>query len=337
MTLVEWTIAISLAGFFLVLGENPKSLGRVIELGLLQGVWMIAAAVLALRGGETLVAARRALRNGVSPTDVADALAPGPTLRRTPMGPLHGTAVLTAAFALAFAQGAIDQWALPAALDTILNVATWLLPPILIHRSLAAARQTNGFSAWFYSFVRKPLATRFVGWLGRKTTVAAARPIPADAPTEVLLDQAAHEIFARLPELARRDLQALPAAAAALAQEATALRRRALEISGEQRRLRAAGRPDTPREQPAATEALDREQTAVHGRLGATIAALEAIRLDLLRLDAGTTLPGTLTEHLDVVRDLQRRVDAVADVERTLARHTSATRTARLAPEPTPV
>jgi hypothetical protein len=90
-----------------------------------------------------------------------------------------------------------------------------------------------------------------------------------------------------------------------------------------------------------ATEALNREQAAVHGRLGATIAALEAIRLDLLRLDTGTALPGTLTEQLDVVRELQRRVDAVADVERTLARRTPATRAvtrpARLASEPTPV
>jgi len=341
MTLVEWTIAISLAGFFLVLGEAPKSFGRVIEFGLLQGVWMIAAAVFALRGGETLLAARRALRAGVSPADVADALAPGPTLVRGPMGPLRAGAVLGASFALAVAQGSVDQWALPSALETLLSVATWLLPPIMIQRSLAAARQTGGFSAWFYSFVRKPLATRLVGWLGRKTTVAAPRPIPADHPTEVLLDQAAHEIFARLPESARRDLQALPAAAAALAQEATALRRRAVEISSEQRRLRAAGRPDRPREQPMAIEALDREQTAVHGRLGATIAALEAIRLDLLRLDSGTTLPGTLTEHLDVVRDLQRRVDAVADVERTLARRPleapTAMPSARLAPEPTPV
>jgi hypothetical protein len=90
-----------------------------------------------------------------------------------------------------------------------------------------------------------------------------------------------------------------------------------------------------------ATEALDREQAAVHGRLGATIAALEAIRLDLLRLDTGTSLPGTLTEQLDVVRELQRRVDAVADVERTLARRPleapTAMPSARLAPEPTPV
>jgi len=341
MTLVEWTVSISLASFFLILGEKSGSLGRGLMVGLLQGLWMMAAAGLALRGGETLVAARRALRRGVAPHDVADALAPGPTLAHHPMGVAQGTTLLATAFALAMAQGQVDQWGLPSALETIGSVMTWLLPPIMIHRSLAAARQTGGFSAWLYSVVRKPLATRLVGWLGGKRATTAARPIPADAPTEVLLDQAAHEIFARLPEPARRDLQALPAAAAALAQEATALRRRALEISGDQRRLRAAVRPDTPRESSMATEALDRERAAVHGRLGATIAALEAIRLDLLRLDTGTALPGTLTEQLDVVRDLQRRVDAIGDVERILARRPSATPpatpAARLASEPTPV
>ena len=222
----------------------------------------------------------------------------------------------------------------------MLSLMTWLLPPVMIKRSLAASRQTGGFSAWCYSFVRKPLATRLVGWLGGKTADTAWRPVPADAPTEILLGQAAEAIFARLPEAARRDLQALPAAAAALAQDAVILRRRALEISGEQRSRRAAARPDTPREQFEATEALDREREAVHGRLGATIAALEAIRLDLLRLDTGSALPGSLTEQLEVVRDLQRRVDAAREIEQVLARPAAATpiaRTARLAPEPTPV
>ncbi len=332
MTLVEWSIAVAFAGFFLIVGERAGSLGRGLLVGMLQGVSMLAAAALALRAGETLLAARRALTNGVSPQDVADALAPGPAALRHPMGPMRSAAVLCAAFLLAIGQGHVDQWGLPSALETILSLMTWLLPPVMIKRSLAATRQTGGFSAWFYSFVRKPLATRVVGWLGGKTAVSAWRPVPADAPTEILLGQAADEIFARLPEAARRDLQALPAAAAALAQEAIILRRRALEISGEQRARRAATRPDTPREHLKATEALDRERDAVHGRLGATIAALEAIRLDLLRIDTGSSLPGSLTEQLEVVRDLQRRVDAARDVEQVLARPA-----ARLASEPTPV
>ena len=339
MTLVEWAVAIAFAGFFLVVGERAGSLGRGLMVGLLQGVAMMTAAALALRSGETLLAARRALTNGVTPKDVADALAPGPAALRNPMGPIRSAAVLGSAFLIAIAQGHVDQWGLPIILENMLSLMTWLLPPVMIKRSLAASRQTGGFSAWFYSFVRKPLATRLVGWLGGKIADNAWRPVPADAPTEILLGQAAEAIFARLPEAARRDLQALPAAAA-LAQDAVILRRRALEISGEQRSRRAAARPDTPREQFEATEALDRERDAVHGRLGATIAALEAIRLDLLRLDTGSALPGSLTEQLEVVRDLQRRVDAAREAEQVLARPAAATpiaRTARLAPEPTPV
>lgn len=340
MTLVEWSIAVACAGFFLVVGERAGSLGRGVLVGMLQGVSMLAAAALALRGGETLLAARRALTHGVAPHDVADALAPGPAAPRHLMSPIQSAAVLGAAFLLAIAQGHVDQWALPSALETVLSLMTWLLPPVMIKRSLAATRQTGGFSAWFYSFVRKPLATKVVGWLGGKTAASAWRPVPADAPTEILLGQAADVIFARLPEAARRDLEALPAAAAALAQEAVTLRRRAVEISSEQRARRAATRPDTPGEPSPASEALDREREAVHGRLGATIAALEAIRLDLLRIETGSSLPGSLTEQLEVVRDLQRRVDASRDVERLLARPTTTTPKlpiVRLASEPTPV
>ncbi len=340
MSLAEWTIAIALAAPFLIGGEHAGSLGRGILAAILKLVVMLATTGVALRGGETLLAARRALKLGVAPQVVTDALAPGPMALRRPMGIATGVATMSCAFAIAIAQGSVDQWGLPTALENILSLMTWILPPVMIKRSLAAARQTNGFSAWFYSFVRQPLATRLVGWLGRKTSAIAPRPIPAHAPTEILLGRAAADIFARLPEAARRDLHALPAAATALAQEATALRRRALEISGEQRRLRAAARPHTPLERSRGTVALDRERAAVNGRLGATIAALEAIRLDLLRLDTDTTLPGTLTEQLDVVRDLQRRVDAVRDVERVLARPAGrepATPSGRLASEPTPV
>ena len=67
MTLVEWSIAIAFAGFFLVVGERAGSLGRGLMVGLLQGVAMMTAAALALRSGETLLAARRALTNGVTP------------------------------------------------------------------------------------------------------------------------------------------------------------------------------------------------------------------------------------------------------------------------------
>jgi hypothetical protein len=106
------------------------------------------------------------------------------------------------------------------------------------------------------------------------------------------------------------------------------LRAQAQALSGKQRALRA-----TASAERAQIDALDAEQAAVRGRLGTTIAALEAIRLDLLRLEASQTLPGTLTDHLEVVHELQRRVDADAEV-RALLRDR---RAPALAPEPTPV
>jgi hypothetical protein len=196
-----------------------------------------------------------------------------------------------------------------------------MAPPMLVRSAITGYRRSNGLSAWLYAFVRKPLAQRLVGWLGGRTQ-RAARPIPADVPTEVLLGQAASDILARLPASLQQELKALPAAALALAEEAVALRARATAISGEQRRLRAA-RPDA-----AHGQRIDAEREAVQGRLGATIAALESVRLDLLRVEAPQSLPGSLTEQLDVVRDLQRRVDAADDVHRLLR---------PWRPEPTPV
>jgi ABC-type phosphate transport system auxiliary subunit len=147
--------------------------------------------------------------------------------------------------------------------------------------------------------------------------------MPDSAATEVMLGNAADAIFSRLPKALQRDVQAVPAAAAALASQAVVLRARALALSGEQRRLRAEPRPDADR-----LQSLEAERGLVQGRLGATIAALEAVRLDLLRLEAAQTLPGSLTEQLDVIRDLQHRVDAAAEVRRLLDSPT---------PVPTPV
>jgi serine/threonine-protein kinase len=322
MNLADWTVAIALAGLFLVAGEESRSLGRAIMTGIVQGFLTLAASGTVLRGGETLLAARRALRSGVPPEDVEEALAPGPASATKPMGLIKGFGLLWGGFALAWAQAQVDQLGLPSALELLGNVTTWVLPPVMVHRSITGLRRTNGMSRWYYSFVRRPLARRLVGWLGG-TPSATPRPLPDSTATEIMLGDAAEAIFARLPQEMQRELQAVPAAAAALATEASALRARALELSSEQRRLRAEPRPDAAR-----LQALENERAAVQGRLGTTIAALEAVRLDLLRLEAGQTLPGNLTEQLDMVRDLQRRVDAVAEVGRLLD---------AMPPEPTPV
>lgn len=323
MNLADWLVALALAGFFLVVGEESRSFGRAIMTGWVQNVLTFTAVCTALRGGETLFAARRALRSGVAPDAVEEALAPGPTASLKPIGMFAGMGLLGGGFALASAQAQVDPLGLPQALELLGNVATWFLPPAMVHRAIIGMRRTSGLSAWYYTFVRRPLARRLVGWLNRGAPSTTPRPVPDSTATEIMLGDAAEAIFARLPRAMQQELQAVPAAAAVLANDAIALRARALELSDEQRRLR-----DVPNPDPARVRALDDERADVQGRLSTTIAALEAVRLDLLRLEAGRTLPGSLTEQLDVVRDLQRRVDAAAEVEHLLG---------GIAPEPTPV
>lgn len=319
---LDWGVSIALCSFFLIVGEAPRSFGRGIMVSMVEVALGLLGVIFAVRVGDVLLSARRALLDGVAPEQVADAMAPPPTAPLRHMGPNKALALLVGGFALAFAQGTVDTLELPVYVELAGNLVTWMAPPMLVHSALTGYRRSNGLSTWLHAFVRRPFAQRLVGWLGGRTR-RAARPIPADAPTEVLLGQAASDILARLPASLQQELKALPAAALALAEEAVALRARATAISGEQRRLRADAHPDAARGQR-----LDAEREAVQGRLGATIAALEAVRLDLLRVEAQQSLPGSLTEQLDVVRDLQRRVDAADDVHRLLR---------PWRPEPTPV
>jgi hypothetical protein len=312
LSLTDWTFAIGYATVFLVLGEAPRSFGRILMAGIGQGVLTFAAIAAAFRAAEAVLSARTALTRGVAPSDVAEALAPAPAVPHDRLGASKAIAMLVAASTLAFAQATVDTLGLPEVLEFLGNAITWLAPPVLVQRALAGMRRESGVSGWLYSAVRKPLAQRVVRWLGGRTPHQLARAMPASGATEVLLGEAAQAIFARLPAEAREALTALPAATAALAEEAMVLRARADELSAEYRRVRLA--PHLP----ADLARIEQERAVVKGRLGTTIAALESIRLDLLRLEADRTMPGSLTEQLSMVRELQRRVDAAAEVQRAL-------------------
>ncbi len=112
-------------------------------------------------------------------------------------------------------------------------------------------------------------------WIFRIARVAnpAAVHLGANAPTAVLLGDGARRLFEGLPESVRQRFAELPALVAQLE--------------------RRAGRTDGRTE--GRTEAL---------------VALESLRLDLLRLQAGQVQADALTKDLDDARELARRVDA---------------------------
>jgi serine/threonine-protein kinase len=122
--------------------------------------------------------------------------------------------------------------------------------------------------------------------------------------TEAALGVAAGELFAALPKAYREQLAELPATVAAL--EARAAEARA-EID-----LLAALAPSGS----ADADLLETRRGAASAHLAESVAALEGIRLDLLRLHAGADDLAPLTTLIDAARLLGEDVGRLADAKR---------------------
>ncbi|HEY5492708.1 MAG TPA: protein kinase [Gemmatimonadaceae bacterium] len=135
--------------------------------------------------------------------------------------------------------------------------------------------------------------------------------------TELSLGMAAEHLFESLSKVVRDELGDLPAILHRLQDDAQALRRHLEEV---QEMLNDAGEDASA----AAYEPLHRDRDAIEAKLGETVGALETIRLNLLRLHAGSLTVAGLTTHIglaaDVSAEVERMLDAQSEVERVLAR-----------------
>jgi len=153
-------------------------------------------------------------------------------------------------------------------------------------------------------FTERLLGTRFIGWLfrvaGRGLDVRAQNAPPAPERTEVFVAAAVSDLFARLPRQLQDRFGGVPHVIRRLETEAEVLRKRQ-ESSA-----------------PASLEARAR----IRERLATTVAALESLRLDMLRLESGVGTPDDLTANLDRARAISEAVDAeirgVSEVESIL-------------------
>ncbi len=125
-------------------------------------------------------------------------------------------------------------------------------------------------------------------------------------PTELSLGMAAEHLYESLPRETREELDDLPAILQRLQDDAQALRRHLDEL---QEALNDAGEAAST----AAYEPALRDRDAIQARLAETVGALETIRLNLLRLHAGSLTVAGLTTHIGLA------VDVSAEVERMLA------------------
>ncbi|MEO8561836.1 MAG: serine/threonine-protein kinase [bacterium] len=195
----------------------------------------------------------------------------------------------------------IMPWVATLVLTATANVSgTPLLPPRLRGLVLTSLRDR----LW---------KSRIGEWLAKRMKApTVSRPVGEGIfrPTEVLLGDAAADLFAALPEPYRARLGDLPGTVTALEAGATAARAD-IEL------LARVARGDLD---PAIEE---RRETA-RMQLASAVAALEGIRLDLLRLHAGGSDLAPLTTLLDAARQIAADIDQLAEAEGVVERYLEA-------------
>jgi len=197
----------------------------------------------------------------------------------------------------------------------------WIFAPVLSTMALGAVSNAldvqfipDRIRNWWRTGIPDRLWNSRVGeWLAKKIGAPErSRAVGAGVfrATEAVLGLAAADLFARLPKAYREGLSELPATVAAL--EAHAAESRAeLDVLAA---LAPTGSSDA--------NALERRRSAATSHLAKSVAALERIRMDLLRLHAGANDLAPLTTMLDAARlvgeDVGRLADAQAEVDASL-------------------
>ncbi|HXO86505.1 MAG TPA: hypothetical protein VN803_13375, partial [Gemmatimonadales bacterium] len=204
-----------------------------------------------------------------------------------------------------------------------------------------AIGMTVGFSCGVGALIqvqrRRDVDAEFWGrfWTGRlgrwlfgiARMFTSKKALPASLthrPTELALSMAAEQLFESLPKETRNQLRDLPDVVHRLEQDAQQMRARLEELQEALADVGQRGGPDpaiAARHDRIVTD-LSAERDLVQQRLKDAVAALETIRLNLLRLHAGTATVKSLTTDLglarEIARDIGRHVEGLREVEESL-------------------
>jgi hypothetical protein len=145
--------------------------------------------------------------------------------------------------------------------------------------------------------------------------------------TEVALGRATDHLFEALPKASRQELAGLPDAVRRLESDAGKLRQSIDALDGQLAIFERGGDALNDAERTRVAEELRAARSLAAERLASTVAALENIRLDLLRLQMGSAGIESVTASLDAARQIGQQIadslGAQAEVERLLRRTTA--------------
>ena len=165
---------------------------------------------------------------------------------------------------------------------------------------------------------------RIGGWLFRVARVGLAPPAQATAlthrPTEIAVGIAIASLYESLPKEARHALPDLQDVARGLEDDAQRMRERVnelnqlLEESGDAESDPAAETADTlAGQRHRAAKRIGEQRDEAQQRFRDTVAALETLRVDLLKMLAGSTTLSSVTTNLGNARELAADIDRLLE------------------------
>lgn len=318
-----WGAVIGVTSLLLMMGEKNHSFSRDIILAIGGAISGFMAFVAISRTLEAMYTTGDALRSGISTHDAERALSGeiSPQLADRDVR-RRSLRKIVSGVVLALAQGHLARMhGMPEIVEGLMQVFLLFGPAYMVGRGMAGVVRGTSFRRFIHEKIEQPFArgiTRVARAILAPKTRTEIEPLP-DSATELFLERAVNAAIAKLSPQQQKELHDVAAAANALAQDAERLR---VQDTALQDALRLARQEVTDEGRNRLLAELGAERLVVQNRLATTIAALETMRLDLLRLETSSGSQPGLTTHLGVVKDLARRVDAVAEVRAYLAHST---------------
>ena len=308
-------------------------------------LWTFAAAVTVVPLGILVGRARKFLATGFGPEELAVAFRAeldqgreerifeygrGPSLYERVLRLLAtgGAAIATLSGFLLFTSPFLQVWD-----RTLGMVFGWSVSGTLVTGFLALVRVQRriDLDTRIWSWLWQGPVGRLLFGIARLFVPATRLPPPAThRPTELALAMAAERLFEQLPREMRQPLRELPDVVRRLEADAQKLRQRLEELNdalagrGEERGAEVAGSDvSLTARRDRITADLAAERDAVQRRLGDAVKALETIRLNLLRLHAGSGSVQRLTTDLGLARAVAQEIALLHEGQREVERDLS--------------